>query len=104
MTPEFTVRVAVAAALLLKMMEFAVALAVTVTEAPARITALSVLAGTTPPDQVRVLVQLPPDAVVSLVAPWVADAPKNVTNVTRIKSNFFSIVSKINSVPAGRCP
>jgi len=83
--PEFTVKVAVPAALLLKIIEFAVAFAVTVTEAPARITALSVLAGTTPPDQVRVLVQLPPDAVVSLVTPWLADAPMKVTSITKIK-------------------
>jgi hypothetical protein len=68
-TPEFTVKVAVPAALLLKIIEFAVAFAVTATEAPARITALSVLAGTTPPDQELVAFQLPPDAVVILVAP-----------------------------------
>jgi hypothetical protein len=92
-TPEFTVKVAVPAALLLKIIEFAVAFVVTVTEAPARITALSVLAGITPPDQVRVLVQLPPDAVVSLVAPWLADAPIKVISAAKTKGSNCFIVS-----------
>jgi hypothetical protein len=68
MAPEFAVKVAVAAALLLNVIEFTVALAVTVTEAPARIIASSVLMGTTPPDQAAVLFQLPPEAVVTMVA------------------------------------
>jgi hypothetical protein len=93
-TPEFTIKVAVLAALLLKMIEFAVVFAVTITEAPARITASSVLAGTIPPDQVRVSDQLPPDAVVSLVAPWLADAPMKVTIATKVKGKNFLIVLK----------
>jgi hypothetical protein len=93
-TPEFTVKVAVPAALLLKIIEFAVAFAVTATEAPARITALSVLAGTTPPDQELVAFQLPPDAVVILVAPWLTDAPANVTSAIKAIGNICFIVSE----------
>jgi len=93
-TPEFTVKVAVPAALLLKIIEFAVAFAVTVTEAPARITALSVLAGTTPPDQELVAFQFPPDAVVNLVAPWLANAPTKVTSPAKNKGNSCFIVSE----------
>jgi hypothetical protein len=94
-TPEFAVKVAVPAVLLLNMIEFAVAFAVTVTEAPARITALSVLAGTTPPDQELVAFQLPPDAVVILVAPWLTDTPMNINSAVKIKGKNCFIVLKL---------
>jgi hypothetical protein len=94
-TPEFTVKVAVPAALLLKIIEFAVAFAVTVTEAPAKITALSVLAGTTPPDQELVAFQLPPDAVVILVAPWLTDTPMNINSAAKTKGNNCFLVSEV---------
>jgi hypothetical protein len=93
-TLEFTVKVAVPAALLLNIIEFAVAFAVTVTEAPAKITALSVLAGTTPPDQELVTFQLPPDAVVILVAPWLTDSPTKVTSAAKTKGKNCFIVLK----------
>ena len=83
-TPELTVRVAVLALLLLNVIELTVAPAVTVTEAPARMTAASVLAGTTPPAQVVVAFQLPPDAVEIRVAPRLASAPSRVTAVASV--------------------
>jgi hypothetical protein len=93
-TPEFTVKVAVLAALLLNIIELAVAFAVTLTEAPARIIALSVLAGTTPPDQELVAFQLPPDAVVSLVAPKLAEVPKKAISAAKINGENLFILSK----------
>ena len=75
-TPGLTVRMAVLALLLLKTSELTVAPAVTVTAAPARITALSLLAGTAPPTQVVVLFQSPPEVVEITVAARVATAPK----------------------------
>ena len=73
--PELTVKAAVFEFALLNVNEFTVAFVVTVTEAPATITAASALAGTTPPDHVVVAFQFPPVAVVVLVAPRALDVP-----------------------------
>ncbi len=74
-TLELTVKVAVLVLELLNVIDVTVALVVTVTEAPATITTVSALRGTTPPDQVPVAFQLPPDAVVVLVAPRLLNVP-----------------------------
>ncbi|MBC8095163.1 MAG: hypothetical protein H7Y43_05075 [Akkermansiaceae bacterium] len=89
MTAELMVKVAVVTALLLKTIELTVAFEVTVTEAPARISALSVLVGTIPPDHVPVLLQLPPEAVVTRVAAWLVNAPDAISSIVRIENNLF---------------
>jgi hypothetical protein len=80
---ELTVKVVVLWLALLNVIELTVAFAVTVTEAPATMTAVSALRGTTPPDQVLVAFQLPPAAVVVLVAPRLLNVPSRDKIVTR---------------------
>jgi len=88
--PELTVKVAVFELALLNVIELTVAFVVTVTEAPATITAASPLAGTTPPDHVVVAFQLPPMAVVVLVAPRALDVPnKPKRSVSNVKDFIF---------------
>ena len=93
--PGLTVKVAVLELLLLNVIEPTVAPAVTVTEAPARITAASVFPGTTPPAQLVVAFQLPPDAVVVVVAPRAPNAPARVTrNASNMAWSCFTFLLK----------
>jgi hypothetical protein len=92
-TPELTVSVAVLRLLLLKISEVTVTAEVTVKEAPARTIAVSPLAGTTPPDQEEVLLQLPPEAVVTRVAPRLTNVPRKVIMTARdIGSSLITFV------------
>src|SRR4051812_9717459 len=67
--PEFTVRVVVLGAPLLKVIDLQEAFAVTVIEAPAMRVMSSAAAGTLPPAHVVPAFQLPPDAVLVFGAP-----------------------------------
>ena len=82
-TLALTVKTALLELALLIVIELIVAFAVTVTKAPATITAVSPLAGTTPPTQVLVEFQLPPDAVVVLVVPRAVNVPSRVKIIAR---------------------
>ena len=90
-----TVKVAVLRLLLLKMRDVMVTAEVTVIEAPARTMAVSPFVGTMPLDQLEVLFQVPPDAVVILVAPRLANAPINVSRTASVMGNLFKFVRTI---------